>query len=249
MAEQSGVSDRMFRALSDKSINIHMITTSQIKISVLVDRDQALEAINAVHQTFELDATSSDAVPAESPQATPAADPAAAANKLQGMEELAITDIALDSTQASISIHGVPDTPGIAATIFETVAQENIIVDMIIQSYLDDSEFASLSFTVQREDHQRTLDVLQDMQSEVSFQEVASNPAVAKLSVSGIGLRSHTGVAIRMFQSLAEAGMNIEMINTSEVRVNVVVDDSQGDSGLKALTQAFEDVMGRQVNI
>ena len=249
MAEQSGVSDRMFRALSDKSINIHMITTSQIKISVLVDRDQALEAINAVHQTFELDTTSSDAVPAESPQATPAADPAAAANKLQGMEELAITDIALDSTQASISIHGVPDTPGIAATIFETVAQENIIVDMIIQSYLDDSEFASLSFTVQREDHQRTLDVLQDMQSEVSFQEVASNPAVAKLSVSGIGLRSHTGVAIRMFQSLAEAGMNIEMINTSEVRVNVVVDDSQGDSGLKALTQAFEDVMGRQVNI
>ena len=249
MAEQSGVSDRMFRALSDKSINIHMITTSQIKISVLVDRDQALEAINAVHQTFELDATSSDAVPAESPQATPAADPAAAANKLQGMEELAITDIALDSTQASISIHGVPDTPGIAATIFETVAQENIIVDMIIQSYLDDSEFASLSFTVQREDHQRTLDVLQDMQSEVSFQEVESNPAVAKLSVSGIGLRSHTGVAIRMFQSLAEAGMNIEMINTSEVRVNVVVDDSQGDSGLKALTQAFEDVMGRQVNI
>ena len=249
MAEQSGVSDRMFRALSDKSINIHMITTSQIKISVLVDRDQALEAINAVHQTFELDATSSDAVPAESPQATPAADPAAAANKLQGMEELAITDIALDLTQASISIHGVPDTPGIAATIFETVAQENIIVDMIIQSYLDDSEFASLSFTVQREDHQRTLDVLQDMQSEVSFQEVASNPAVAKLSVSGIGLRSHTGVAIRMFQSLAEAGMNIEMINTSEVRVNVVVDDSQGDSGLKALTQAFEDVMGRQVNI
>lgn len=249
MAEQSGVSDRMFRALSDKSINIHMITTSQIKISVLVDRDQALEAINAVHQTFELDTTSSDAVPAESPQATPAADPAAAANKLQGMEELAITDIALDSTQASISIHGVPDTPGIAATIFETVAQENIIVDMIIQSYLDDSAFASLSFTVQREDHQRTLDVLQDMQSEVSFQEVASNPAVAKLSVSGIGLRSHTGVAIRMFQSLAEAGMNIEMINTSEVRVNVVVDDSQGDSGLKALTQAFEDVMERQVNV
>ncbi len=249
MAEQSGVSDRMFRALSDKSINIHMITTSQIKISVLVDRDQALEAINAVHQTFELDAASPDAVPAESPQATPAADPAAAANKLQGMEELAITDIALDSTQASVSIHGVPDTPGIAATIFEKVAQENIIVDMIIQSYLDDTEFASLSFTVQREDHQRTLDVLQDMQSEVSFQEVVSNPAVAKLSVSGIGLRSHTGVAIRMFQSLAEAGMNIEMINTSEVRVNVVVDDSQGESGLKALTQAFEDVMGKPVNI
>ena len=243
MAEQSGVSDRMFRALAKNNINIHMITTSQIKISVLVDRQQALEAINAVHHTFELDRIYPDAVPAESPQATPAADPAAAANELQGMEELAITEITLDSTQASISIQGVADQPGIAATIFEKVAQENIVVDMIIQSYLDDINIASLSFTVDRNDVKRTLAVISDMQDEVSFQEVVSNPAVAKLSVSGIGLRSHTGVAIRMFQSLSEAGLNIEMINTSEVRVNVVVDDSQGQAGLKALNKAFEDVV------
>ena len=210
---------------------------------MLVDRQQALEAINAVHHTFELDRIYPDAVPAESPQATPAADPAAAANELQGMEELAITEITLDSTQASISIQGVADQPGIAATIFEKVAQENIVVDMIIQSYLDDINIASLSFTVDRNDVQRTLAVISDMQDEVSFQEVVSNPAVAKLSVSGIGLRSHTGVAIRMFQSLSEAGLNIEMINTSEVRVNVVVDDSQGQAGLKALNKAFEDVV------
>tara|TARA_Y100001968_G_scaffold50589_2_gene41301 strand:- start:6634 stop:8409 length:1776 start_codon:yes stop_codon:yes gene_type:complete len=243
MAEQAGVSDRMFRALAQAEINIHMITTSQIKISVLVDRDQALQAINAVHQTFELDHVSPEAVPAESPQATPAADPAAAANELQGMEELAITDIALDNTQASISIKGVADTPGIAATIFERVAQENIFVDMIIQSFLDNTDLASLSFTVNRNDVERTLGVLNEMQSDVSYQQVVSNPAVAKLSVSGIGLRSHTGVAIRMFQSLAEAGLNIEMINTSEVRVNVVVDDSQGQAGCDALNKAFADVM------
>ena len=243
MAEQSGVSDRMFRALATNQINIHMITTSQIKISVLVDREQALEAINAVHQTFELDTICPDAVPAESPQATPATDPAAAANELQGMEELAITDISLDSTQASISIHGVADQPGIAATIFEKVAQENIIVDMIIQSYLDDIEIASLSFTVDRKDVERTLAVINGIQTEVPFQKVVSNPAVAKLSVSGIGLRSHTGVAIRMFQSLSGADLNIEMINTSEVRVNVVVDDSQGSAGLEALNKAFEDVI------
>jgi aspartate kinase len=233
----------MFRALAQAEINIHMITTSQIKISVLVDRDQALQAINAVHQTFELDHVSPEAVPAESPQATPAADPAAAANELQGMEELAITDIALDNTQASISIKGVADTPGIAATIFERVAQENIFVDMIIQSFLDNTDLASLSFTVNRNDVERTLGVLNEMQSDVSYQQVVSNPAVAKLSVSGIGLRSHTGVAIRMFQSLAEAGLNIEMINTSEVRVNVVVDDSQGQAGCDALNKAFADVM------
>ncbi|MDB4863217.1 aspartate kinase [Pirellulaceae bacterium] len=243
MAEQSGVSDRMFRALAEHSINIHMITTSQIKISVLVDRDQALEAINAVHQTFELDSVCPDAVPAESPQATPAADPAAAANELQGMEELAITDISLDSSQASISIHGVTDQPGIAATIFEKVARENIIVDMIIQSYIDDSDIANLSFTVDRHNAERTVAVIQGIQDQVPFQKVVSNPTVAKLSVSGIGLRSHTGVAIRMFQSLAEAGLNIEMINTSEVRVNVVVDDSQGSAGLKALNKAFADVI------
>ncbi|MAT09612.1 MAG: aspartate kinase [Rhodopirellula sp.] len=243
MAEQSGVSDRMFRALGEHGINIHMITTSQIKISVLVDRDQALEAINAVHQTFELDRVYPDAVPAESPQATPATDPAAAANELQGMEELAITDISLDSSQASVSILGVTDQPGIAATIFEKVARENIIVDMIIQSYIDDSDIANLSFTVDRNDVDRTVAVIQGIQDQVPLQKVVSNPTVAKLSVSGIGLRSHTGVAIRMFQSLAEAGLNIEMINTSEVRVNVVVDESQGQAGLEALNKAFADVI------
>ena len=243
MAEQSGVSDRMFRALADNDINIHMITTSQIKISVLVDRDQAMDAIHAVHNTFELDRTNPEAVPAESQQATAGADPAAAANELQGLEELSITDVSLDTTQATISIQGVADTPGIAATIFEKVAQEDIVVDMIIQSYLDQTDIASLSFTVNRQDVERTLAVIQAMQTEVSFQQVVSNPAVAKLSVSGIGLRSHTGVAIRMFESLAEAGLNIEMINTSEVRVNVIVDDSQGTDGLDALNKAFADVM------
>jgi len=243
MAEQSGVSDRMFRALADNGINIHMITTSQIKISVLVDRDQAMNAIHAVHNTFELDRTNPEAVPAESQQATAGADPAAAANELQGLEELSITDVSLDTTQATISIQGVADMPGIAATIFEKVAQEDIVVDMIIQSYLDQTDIASLSFTVNRQDVERTLAVIQGMQTEVPFQQVMSNPAVAKLSVSGIGLRSHTGVAIRMFESLAEAGLNIEMINTSEVRVNVIVDDSQGNDGLEALNKAFADVM------
>ena len=233
----------MFRALGEHGINIHMITTSQIKISVLVDRDQALEAINAVHQTFELDRVYPDAVPAESPQATPATDPAAAANELQGREELAITDSSLDSSQASISILGVTDQPGIAATIFEKVARENIIVDMLIQRYIDDSDIANLSFTVDRNDVDRTVAVIQGIQDQVPFQKVVSNPTVAKLSVSGIGLRSHTGVAIRMFQSLAEAGLNIEMINTSEVRVNVVVDESQGQAGLEALNKAFADVI------
>ena len=133
--------------------------------------------------------------------------------------------------------------PGIAATIFEKVAQEDIVVDMIIQSYLDQTDIASLSFTVNRQDVERTLNVIQGMQTEVPFQQVMSNPAVAKLSVSGIGLRSHTGVAIRMFESLAEAGLNIEMINTSEVRVNVIVDDSQGTDGLEALNKAFADVI------
>lgn len=243
MAQQSGVSDRMFRALAENDINIHMITTSQIKISVLVDRDQAMNAIYAVHNTFELDRTNPEAVPAESQQAKADADPAAAANELQGLEELSITDVSLDTTQATISIQGVADTPGIAATIFEKVAQENIVVDMIIQSYLDQTDIASLSFTVDRQDVERTLAAINAMKNDVPFQHVASNPAVAKLSVSGIGLRSHTGVAIRMFESLAEAGLNIEMINTSEVRVNVVVDDSQGVDGLKALNKAFADVM------
>ncbi|MEC7566268.1 MAG: aspartate kinase [Planctomycetota bacterium] len=243
MAIQSGVSNRMFRCLADKQINIHMITTSQIKISALVAREQADTAIHTVHNTFELDQPSLPGVSAESPLTTPVADPAEAANRLRGMEELTITEIHLDENQASISIHGIPDTPGVAASIFETIAKADIVVDMIIQSYLDNSHVASLSLTINRTDLQHTLEVVNSLIQQLDGQqEIVSNPAIAILSVTGIGMRSHTDVALRMFQALADADINIEMMNTSEVKVNVVVDSEQAEESESALVQAFADV-------
>jgi aspartate kinase len=243
MAVQSGVSNRMFRCLADQGVNIFMITTSQIKISALVAREQAELAIHTVHSKFELEQASHPDRQAESPAITPVADSAAAANRLRDMEELSITDIGLDESQASISIEGIPDTPGVAATIFDATAKAGVVVDMIIQSYLDQDNIASITLTVPRCDVEKTVEVFQQLIGDFpGEQEIVCNPAIAIVSVNGIGMRSHTGVALRMFQALADAEINIEMMNTSEMRVSIVVDSAGASRAEQALTQAFADV-------
>ena len=246
MAQQTGVADRMFRALAEAGVNIEMITTSEIKISVLVARDQALAALRAVHQAFELEKQpppeSTERAVAHQTAATDAAD---VVDRLRGvdMEELMIDDISLDEKQARITIVGVPDTPGVAARVFDEVAAADIFVDMIVQNYNGQEGLASLSFTVPRDKLDKSVEVARRLAEAFNCGGVNSSPRVAKLSVSGVGLRSHTSVGIRMFRSLAEAGINVEMINTSEVRVNVVVDGDSGKQGLTQLNAAFSDVL------
>ncbi len=250
MARQTGVADRMFRALSETDINIQMITTSEIKISVLVDRDQSLDALRAVHRAFHLDQRPTDAalaphIPARSTaNHSPAGDAADVVERLQGvdMEELTVDEITLDDGQASVSIDSIPDEPGIAARVFEEVAGAGVFVDMIVQSFGHDG-LANLSFTVPSADLDQGVSVATRMAKQLSCGRVTSNPRIAKLSVSGIGLRSHTGVADRMFRALAQSGINIEMINTSEVRVNVVVDGQHARMALQKLQEAFQDVV------
>jgi aspartate kinase len=246
MARQTGVAERMFRTLADHQINIQMITTSEIKISALVSRDHAQAALRAVHEAFQLEKAPPAQAELESSAAS-SADPSDAADvvtRLQGidMEELFIDDIALDETQARITIKGVPDAPGIAARVFEEVAAAGIFVDMIVQSH-GGADRASLSFTVPQNRLQLALNVAQQIAGEMACAQVTSCPHVAKLSVSGVGLRSHTGVAIRMFRALSEASINLELISTSEVRVNVIVDGSQGSRALDCLQTAFADVL------
>jgi len=246
MARQTGVAERMFRTLADQQINIQMITTSEIKISALVSRDHAQAALRAVHEAFQLEKAPPARAEPES-SAVNAADPSDAADvvtRLQGidMEELFIDDIALDETQARITIKEAPDAPGIAARVFEEVAAAGIFVDMIVQSH-GGAGRASLSFTVPQSRLQKALNVAQRIASEMACAQVTSCPRVAKLSVSGVGLRSHTSVAIRMFRALSEAGINLELISTSEVRVNVIVDGSQGPRALDCLQTAFADVL------
>ena len=244
MATQTGVADRMFRALADAEINIQMITTSEIKLSVLVAREQALDALRVLHRTFELE-KSPTAVPLDRDEPAGMAATASAVDvvtHLQGMEELTIEGIDLDDTQGRMTITGVPDEPGLAARVFEEVAAADILVDMIVQSMGRDGR-ANLSFTVPQSHMETSQKVAARLAKQLKCGPVTSSNQVAKLSVSGIGMRSHTGVAIRMFRSLADAGINVEMINTSEVRVNVVVDGDRGPQGLTALQEAFQDVM------
>ncbi|HEV7222085.1 MAG TPA: aspartate kinase [Pirellulales bacterium] len=250
MATQTGVAQKMFRALAENNVNILMITTSEIKISVLVSRDQGAPALRTVHRVFELDkeppggspfAPRKDALSRS--ERRPSGDATAVVARLQGMEDLAVSDIALDDSQARVTIANVPDAPGLAAQVFEQIAEGGILVDMIVQSFGRDGR-ANLSFTVPQTALDKAVKLSKQLAASLGCGPVTSCPRVAKLSVSGIGMRSHTGVAIRMFRALADAGINLDMINTSEVRVNVVVDGAAGPEALKCLQAAFADAQG-----
>jgi aspartate kinase len=244
MKDQPGVAQRMFRALANRQINILMITTSEIKISVLVDREHAVEALRTVHAAFELHleprlagAGRYGAAAASGPN-----DTADAVARMQGMEDLLIEDIALDQSQARVTISGVPDRPGMAAQIFEEIASAGIIVDMIVQSVGREGT-ASVSFTVPHKDIDKSLALTGKLAQRLGCPPPSGSPQVAKLSVFGVGMRSQTGVAARLFQSLAAAGINVVMISTSEVRLNVVVEGPQGAQALEVLRKEFADVI------
>jgi aspartate kinase len=243
MATQAGVADRMFRALADAKINIEAITTSEIKVSVLVKREQALPALRAVHSEFELDRKPSDRVKfGDLTKAAAKGNPLDIVARLQRMEDLAIESVSLDETQAEMTLFDVPDRPGVSARIFEAVASEDILVDTIVQSIGRDG-LADVSFTIPRTSVEKARKVLKALSKELGGEE-RDEPEVAILTVKGIGIRSHTGVGLRMFKALSEAGINVEMVSTSEVRVNAVVEAKKGAAGLAALKAAFADVLG-----
>ncbi|QDU93318.1 aspartate kinase [Lignipirellula cremea] len=244
MARMTGVANKMFHALADEGVNIQMITTSEIKISVLIHRDEALRALRAAHRAFLLHLPPPNLTPRAPAGARRADDDAAdIIDRLRGvdMEELMIDEIRLDESQARVTINGIPNQPGIAARIFDEVAAADVFVDMIVQSFGDDAT-ARLSFTTPADQIDRSVEVAKKLSAGLGCGDVTSDRRIAKLSVSGIGLRSHTGVAIRMFRSLSDAGINVSMINTSEVRVNVVVDHDRAKEALACLEKAFADV-------
>ena len=191
MATQTGVAERMFRALAAADVNIEMITTSEIKISVLVSRDQGATALRAVHRVFELEKEPAGARSAETsePAHAVAGDVVAKLKgkivaRLVGMEDLTIDDIALDESQARVTISGVPDQPGLSAEVFERIAAGKIFVDMIVQS-LGRAGHANLSFTVPQSHLARALEVSRETATRLGCGPVTSSPRVAKLSVSG----------------------------------------------------------------
>ena len=154
------------------------------------------------------------------------------------MEKALISGIAFNRDEAKLTVSGVPDRPGIAFSILGPVADANIEVDMIVQNVGRDGT-TDFTFTVHRNDYERTLDILKQHAAQLGAREVSGDAKIAKLSLVGIGMRSHAGVASKMFQALAKENINIRMISTSEIKISVVVDEKYVELGVRALHEAF----------
>jgi aspartate kinase len=156
------------------------------------------------------------------------------------MEQAVVSGIAFNRDEAKISLLGVPDKPGIAFSILGPVAEANIDVDVIIQNVSHDGK-TDFSFTVHRNDYQRTLDLLKSqVVPKTGAAEVTGDTKICKVSIVGIGMRSHVGVASKMFRSLSEEGINIQMITTSEIKTSVVIDEKYMELAVRALHKAFD---------
>ena len=244
MATQTSVASRMFRALANAGVNIHMITTSEIKISTLVPKSQAAVALRAVHEAFDLHQRPHDAQSwSEIKKDRDEADVDTLVSRLRddALEALTLTGISITEKQARVTLHGVPDEPGIAADMFETIGAAGIFIDMIVQGYDGDGGSTSVSFTVDETALQASLEVAHTILQKHGMRDVQGGKEIAKVTVSGIGLRSHTHVATMLFQQLAEDSINVEMINTSELQVNAVIDAKRAVDAAEDLKRAFAD--------
>ena len=238
MAREEGVAGKMFLALSREGINVRMITTSEIKISVLIDRADAAKAVKAAHAAFGLEKPEVDTAESAGTAAPPTkSSPLDVVRRLEGMEDLAVEDCQLDSSQALVTFTDLPDTPGVAADVFEEIGRQKLFVDMIVQSHPRGGR-AELSFTVPSVDRERAIEVAGKI-AKARGANVADVPHVAKLSITGVGIRSHAGVADRLFAPLGDAGVNVDLVSTSEVRLNVVVAAERGKQSLEVLRKAF----------
>jgi aspartate kinase len=157
----------------------------------------------------------------------------------ESMEQPIISGIAFNRDEAKLTIRGVPDTPGVAFKILGPISAANIEVDMIVQNVAHDNT-TDFTFTVHRNDYQAALAVLEQTASEIGARQVVGDTQIAKVSIVGVGMRSHAGVASRMFEALAKESINIQMISTSEIKVSVVIGEKYLELAVRALHTAFE---------
>jgi aspartate kinase len=245
MRAHTGVAAQMFNSLADARINIQMVTTSEIKISVLVDRDLSDAAVDAVHSGFRLhephfarpsvgyrhrEVLRNDAARAELERDV--------ISRLAAMEDIVVSEVQLDRHQARVTLSRLPDQPGVNGQIFSAVAEGGVMVDMIVQNITHAGQ-ATVSFTIPRNDLEPCLLLTREVIEQWPGVQIGYDANIAKLSVMGIGLRSHTGVGERMFRALAEADINVQMINTSEILMSAVVSAAHGEKALAALVRTF----------
>jgi aspartate kinase len=246
MRTHSGVAGRMFTALAAERVNMKMITTGDIKISVLVNKADGARALRAVHEAFHLERErpgagqpAGEPFGAGRPAAVSGGELAVGVARLTAMEDILVRDVVLDDNHGRITVTDLPDEPGVCAKLFTDVASAGVLVDMIVQN-LTRGGRAGMSFSVPARDLDRAVRLTRDAVTRIhSDTAVTGDADLAVLHVYGVGMRTHTGVARTMFGALASQGINIAMINTSEVCVSVAVARERGAAALDCLRSAF----------
>src|SRR6266704_1038624 len=159
----------------------------------------------------------------------------------RNMEDIVVRGVSLDKNQAKITLVAVPDKPGVSARVFKALGDANVNVDLIVQniSHGRGSPATDLSFTVDKPDLLKAQKVIDGLRAEIAFANVIATDNIGKLSLVGVGMKSHTGVAGKMFETLAREGVNIDMISTSEIKVSVIIDLAKGEQAMRAVHEAF----------
>jgi aspartate kinase len=231
MIGRPGIAAKMFSTLAEAGINIEMIATSEVKVSCVIDEADGDRAIAALCRAFDIAETRIPAI-AQQKETFPA-----------------VRGIALDTNQAQIAIRNVPDSPGMAARIFSLLAEHNISVGIIIQSQrcriLNGLPHRDIAFTATQTDAETARQILTTFAQDNGCGEISVVNNIAKVSIVGAGMLGQPGVAARLFDALAQAQINIQMIATSEIKISCVVAQEDGAKALKAAHQAFE-LAGRE---
>jgi len=154
------------------------------------------------------------------------------------MEKVLVTSVAYNKDEAKVSLRRLPDRPGVAARIFNPLASANIVVDMIIQN-ISREGFTDLTFTVPKGDLRKAIEILRPTAEELEIPEIVTDENVSKISIIGVGMKTHAGVAAKMFQVLYDEGINIEMISTSEIKISCVIKSKYTELAVRALHEAF----------
>jgi aspartate kinase len=231
MIGRPGVAAQMFSALAAENINILMISTSEVKVSCVINQKDCDRAIHTLCETFTVNSSPVDeSINIELSELKKSAPP--------------VRGVALDLKQARIAIRFVPDRPGMAAKIFTLLAEKGVSVDTIIQSQrcriIDGIPTRDMAFTVAQGDADDARDVLAPLVQGWQFGEITVDKAIAKVSIVGAGMVNQPGVAAKMFDALAQQQINIQMITTSEIKISCVVDEDQAITALQAVHAAFE---------
>ncbi|MEQ8970002.1 MAG: aspartate kinase [Coleofasciculus sp. C1-SOL-03] len=240
MIGHPGIAAQMFTTLANAGINILMISTSEVKVSCVIDAADCNRAIAVLCDQFNI--TSS---PARLPNVETLHATSLQSNPVRG--------VALDQNQARLAIRYVPDRPGMAARIFSILAEQAISVDMIIQSQrcrvIDGIPTRDIAFTVAQAEAENAQKILQEAAPILGYGEVLLDADIAKVSIVGAGMIGQPGVAARMFAALSQHQINIQMITTSEIKISCVVNKEQGVTALQAIHQAFGLAGNQQVEV